>query len=101
LAKTIYNGLIESNIQHIELLQEVVERKWKADVDERGVEAIKHVECCPGQATWHVLVGGSRRVKCTYRQGRVRNRRLQREKDNWIKLGHVAGSYWLSEFFSS
>jgi len=50
-------------------LQEHVENEGKDDVDERGDEALKHVEFCPGQATWHVFLGQSRRVRCTRRQG--------------------------------
>jgi len=37
-------------------LQDYVENEWKDDVDERGDEAIKHVEICPSQPRGAVLL---------------------------------------------
>jgi len=61
-------------------LQDHVENEWKDDVDERGDEAIKHVEICPHQATWRRFIGQNRRVG---------SERAWREKLHWIKLGHL------------
>jgi len=57
-------------------------------VDERGVKTIKHVECYPGQATWHNAVSEKRRVRCTRWQGAwgVSGRG---EKVKWIKARHL------------
>ena len=81
-------------------MQDHVENEWKDEVDERGDEAIQQVEICPRMPRVAFLFGQNRRVRYTRRRESERQG-TQREKEKWIKLGHLADYDWLLGFLSS
>jgi len=80
---TIYNGSVESHIQHVEALQWSVEVCWEMRWRKEVMKAFNYVEfwiLSDRDAMCRVSVGWNGRVRCMHRHVRVEDNGTRREK---------------------